>query len=67
MDASKFNDCISDMINASEDDSNGHKLVYTNDKINMEVLKLDEYTKDFNKKRRFELPELREDHQPSAV
>lgn len=67
MDSSKFNDCLSDMINASEDEVNDHKLVYTNDKINMEVLKLDEYTKDFNKKRRYELPELKEDHQPLAV
>jgi len=67
MDVSKFDDCLSDMITASEDDSNDHKLVYTNDKINMEVLKLDEYTKDFNKKRRCEMPELKENHQPSAV
>lgn len=65
-DPSKFDDCLSDMINASEDDTS-HTLVYNNDKINMQVIKLDEYTKDFNKKRRSEISELKVDHQPPAV
>ena len=67
LDVSKFDDCLSNMVDASKDDSNDNKPVYDNKKINMEVLKLDEYTKDFNKKRRRELPELKEDHQPLAV
>lgn len=54
------------MINASEDDNN-HKFVYEDRRFNMEVIKLDEYTKDFNQKRRIEMPELREGHQPMAV
>lgn len=65
MDASKFDDCLSDMISASEDDCN-HQIVYDYPDINMEVIKLDEYTKDFNNKRRSEMPGLHE-HQPSAV
>ncbi len=66
MDASSFDDCLSDIRSASEDDDN-HIKVYDNDKINMEVIKLDEYTKDFNLTRRREIPELTENHQPSAV
>lgn len=54
------------MISASEDDNN-HVLVYTDNGHNMQTIKLDEYTKDFNKKRRQEMPELKVDHQPSAI
>jgi hypothetical protein len=64
-DTSKFENCLSDMISASEDDCN-HKNVYDFPEHNMEVIKLDEYTKDFNIKRRSEMPEINE-HQPSAV
>lgn len=67
LDSSKYNDCLSNMVDASEDDNN-HTFVYNNEEINMEVIKLDEYTKDFNKKRRSEIPELKKiDHQPMAV
>ena len=64
-DSSQFDDCLKDMINASFDD---HNKVYedTDTSYNMEVLKLDEYTKDFQKRRRNEIPNLKE-HQPSAV
>lgn len=53
------------MVDASEDDNN-HKLVYVDEKFNMEVLKLDEYSKDFNIKRHKEL-NLKVDHQPLSV
>lgn len=66
-DPSKFNDCLSDIISASEDNNN-HKLVYKGEKFNMEVIRLDEYTKDFAKKRLIELPNLKNNmHQPKAV
>lgn len=64
-DSSQFDDCLKDMINASFDDHN-KVYVYTDTSHNMEVLKLDEYTKDFQKRRRNEIPNLKE-HQPSAV
>ena len=64
-DSSQFDDCLKDMINASFDDHN-KVYVYTDTSYNMEVLKLDEYTKDFQKRRRNEIPNLKE-HQPSAV
>ena len=66
IDPSNYSDCLSDMISASEDDNN-HKPVYNNTIMNMEVIKLDEYTKYFNRKRRIEIPELKVDHQPAAV
>lgn len=66
IDQSKFDNCLSDMISASEDDNN-HEPWYTDDGHNMQTIKLDEYTKDFNKKRRQEMPELKVDHQPLAV
>lgn len=50
-DPSKFGDCLTNMIDASLDDS-GSVCVYADDKHNMQVLKLDEYTKDFDNKRR---------------
>ncbi len=65
-DPSKFEDCLKDMVNASEDDDN-HQFVYTDKTYNMEVLKLDEYTKDFDVKRRLENPALKENHEPHAV
>ncbi len=65
-DPSKFEDCLKDMINASEDDDN-HQFVYTDKTYNMEVFKLDEYTKDFDVKRHLENPALKENHKPHAV
>lgn len=50
LDPSKFDNCLTNMIDASLDD-NRNEYVYTDDKHNMQVLKLDEYTKDFEKKR----------------
>ena len=61
-----FSDCLSDMISASEDIDN-KAFVYTDTNYNMETIKLDEYTKDFNIMRRLEIPELKEDHKPAAV
>ena len=66
VDQNNFNACLSDMINASEDEVD-HENVYSDENYNMEVIKLDEYTKDFNRMRRLEIPELKEDHQPKAV
>ena len=66
IDASKYDDCLSDMISASVDDAN-HSIVYNDHMFNMEVVKLDEYTRDFNQKRRIEMPELKVDHTPAAV
>ena len=65
-DPNSFSDCLSDMINASEDEAD-HINVYSDEAYNMEVVKLDEYTKDFNKMRRSEIPDLKENHQPKAV
>ncbi len=65
-DDSVFDDCFSDMISASEDTHN-HIKVYDFPDCNMEAIKLDEYTKDFDQKRRNEMPELRVNHQPFAV
>ena len=64
-DPSQFDNCRKDMIDASFDDRN-EVFVYTDTSHNMEVLKLDEYTKEFEKRRRNEIPNLKE-HQPSAV
>lgn len=65
IDSSKFNDCLTNMIDASEDDAN-HQYVYIDESHNMEVLKLDEYTKDFKRKRNIENNAII-DHQPKAV
>lgn len=46
-----FEKCLTNMIDASLDD-NRKIYVYADDEYNMQVLKLDEYTKDFEKKRR---------------
>ena len=48
-DPSQFDNCRKDMIDASLDDRN-EVFVYTDTSHNMEVLKLDEYTKEFEKK-----------------
>lgn len=50
-DPSQFDNCRKDMIDASFDDRNV-VFVYTDTSHNMEVLKLDEYTKEFEKKLR---------------
>lgn len=65
-DQSEYRNCLSNMIKASEDDDN-QAYVYNYPEHNMEVIRLDEYTKDFKNKRRKEIPGLKDDHQPSAV
>lgn len=65
-DSSNYKACLSDMVSASEDDSN-NEFVYTNDDYNMETIKLDEFTKDFDLKRRLENPQLKVNHKPHAV
>ena len=45
-DPSQFDNCRKNMIDASFDDRN-EVFVYTDTSHNMEVLKLDEYTKEF--------------------
>jgi hypothetical protein len=65
-DESNYEKCLRDLITASEDDSN-HKMVYDDKNLNMQVIKLDEFTKDFDIKRRNENPELKSSHLPSAV
>lgn len=62
-DPSKYNECLSDMVNSSLDDANQVK-VYTEKDNNIQVIRLDEYTKDFEEKRR---RELQISHQPAAV
>ena len=64
-DVSKFNVCLSDMVSDSEDEIN-HINVYDFPAYNMEVIKLDEYTKDFKIKRQSEMPDVK-NHQPRAV
>lgn len=54
-DPSQFDNCRKDMIDASLDDRN-EVFVYTDTSHNMEVLKLDEYTKEFEKKAETEVP-----------
>lgn len=65
-DPSKFDDCLTDIITASEGDTN-HVYVSSNNEHNMEIIKFDEYTKDFNNKRRNEITELKDSHIPSLV
>lgn len=60
-----FCQCLSSMKNASEDIEN-QIFVYDGEQ-DMEVIKLDEYTKDFDKWRHLQLPELKESHKPCAV
>ncbi|MBR5512784.1 MAG: hypothetical protein IKV85_02205 [Ruminococcus sp.] len=64
-DSSKIKDCLTDIINASKDDS-GDEEVYKDKEYNIEVLKLDEYTKDFKEKRKLENTDF-SNHQPPAV
>lgn len=64
-DSSKMKSCLVNMIDASEDDA-GSDHVYKDYDHNMEAIKLDEYTKDFEIRRRLEHPKITE-HQPSAV
>ncbi len=64
-DSSKYTDCLQEITNASEDDDN-HVLVYSDTSHDMAIIKLDEYTKDFQQKRRAEYPMI-QDHQPKAV
>lgn len=66
VDSANYENCLSDMISASADDTN-HKCVYNETKYNMEVIKLDEYTKDFDKKCHLKNPRLKVSHQPYAV
>lgn len=65
IDHSKYELCLKDMIDASLDDENDVN-VYNDTNYNMEIIKLDEYTKDFRIMRCQEHPEIR-DHQPKAV
>lgn len=64
-DFSKFDECLSDMVNASEDGDN-KVFVYTDSNHNMEVIKLDEYTNDFKIRRRLEDNSIT-DYTPKAV
>ena len=63
--SSKIESCLVDMVDASEDDC-GHDHVYQDASHNMEVIKLDEYTKDFDLKRRNSVASIKQ-HQPCAV